>query len=348
MPFPDFDEDDPAIRAMRWRMRAEAAEARSAELESQLIVQQEMSANFEHHAQEAMSRVSKLESGIDEVLRMLASVYRKEHVVAWLKKVRGVEAGVAQKAREGSGESTPETTPAAVQAVTEQRACNPCVPGSTPGSSLDPTHQGSNEPLSARRLLETAARCTGAEREAARVLLGLLEQIESSVGEPRTDSPRGLTEEGRRHPNLGRAELWLNGRYGPHQGWTTEMAEALEAQFDEVAAQRPEPASLVSEIDPTTNEKLEPGTLSLRCTCGEVTYHDVASRPEPWDYNKAHCESCLSLSHMRRCVCACSVCTAARERLEQGYQARFDAGGVKVMNLSDALKLPPVPDEKKP
>lgn len=50
--------------------------------------------------------------------------------------VHGVEAGVAQKVRERSGESTPETAPAAVQAVVEQRACNPPVPGSSPGSSL--------------------------------------------------------------------------------------------------------------------------------------------------------------------------------------------------------------------
>lgn len=44
--------------------------------------------------------------------------------------------GVAQKVRGRSGQSTPETTPAAVQAVVEQRACNPVVPGSTPGPWL--------------------------------------------------------------------------------------------------------------------------------------------------------------------------------------------------------------------
>lgn len=49
----------------------------------------------------------------------------------------GVEAGVAQKVRARSGESTPETASAAVQAAEEQRACNPEVPGSTPGPSLD-------------------------------------------------------------------------------------------------------------------------------------------------------------------------------------------------------------------
>jgi hypothetical protein len=50
---------------------------------------------------------------------------------------RGVEAGVAQNVRERSGQSTPETAPAAVQAATEQRACNPEVPGSIPGPRLD-------------------------------------------------------------------------------------------------------------------------------------------------------------------------------------------------------------------
>lgn len=40
------------------------------------------------------------------------------------------------------------------------------------------------------------------------------------------------------------------------------------------------PKSTVTEIDPETNEKLEPGTVALRCSCGEITYHDLVSRPE--------------------------------------------------------------------
>jgi hypothetical protein len=70
---------------------------------------------------------------------------------------RGLKPGVAQKVRRRSGESTPDTPPAAVQAAAEHPSCKRVVPGSSPGPGLEPTTEETKERLDNMRRITGAA-----------------------------------------------------------------------------------------------------------------------------------------------------------------------------------------------